>query len=358
MAFTQDVYRRMFIEAIKSNELESVLRTLEELRIAHPSDFVNNDHKGNTVLHLIARMPISVAILDVILHPCNRMYSGRIDSRNSMTDTALSIAAEGACVSVVSGLIDKGADVNDRGNLQKTPLHYACSHYIYPLDYPLDTKHVEQIITILLKNNANINARNVWCQTPLGYGVQAGLLGPVRLLLEHGADMSMPMDRRSLIHSAIIASHGLPSTDAYTGIDMIELLIAYGAEMDTIYQGETPLQLAASGGFRGEIDISRYAVRLLTLVLMEIPSQIEEWSDENSLKTNLAVAMSHHERLGVGSLLNTIPSEQLASILNIMRRDTPPSMASAALYALKERYIRLPILDSDCEVIRDMASSV
>ena len=70
--------------------------------------------------------------------------------------------------------------------------------------------------------------------------------------------------------------------DSHTGLDLIELLIFHGADIDANHKGHTALHLAESGSIpkpmRGgnyNINVGRYAARLLRLILMEIPRQIE-----------------------------------------------------------------------------------
>ncbi|XP_008839951.2 putative ankyrin repeat domain-containing protein 20A5 [Nannospalax galili] len=66
--------------------------------------------------------------------------------------------------------------VHDRDKMQRTALHFACA-YGY-----------EQVVTLLLYNNCEIDALNRNFVTPLMKAVQSWTYGCVTTLLKHGAD--------------------------------------------------------------------------------------------------------------------------------------------------------------------------
>lgn len=85
-------------------------------------------------------------------------------------------------IEIIQILIDAGADLNERCNLsgcdffRSTPLHYAAFY------------KMEHAAIILIKNGADVNARNEAGKTPLHYAASHGQTEIVRRLLEAGAD--------------------------------------------------------------------------------------------------------------------------------------------------------------------------
>ena len=117
--------------------------------------------------------------------------------------TALHVAAKWASVSVERELINHGAEVHVRSTIDMTPLHWACSWGPWLMNSPTHCARRQEIIDLLLENQADINERTLLGQTPLFRGVRSGLVGLVRLLVERGVDMSKEMGDKALVPSAI-----------------------------------------------------------------------------------------------------------------------------------------------------------
>ena len=127
-------------------------------------------------------------------------------------------------------LIEKGADVNAADACGFTALHFAIGNYARIVGY--DT----EIIKLLLRHGATIEAHDVVGCTPLFHAADMGKVHIAKLLFEHGADLrARDKYERTPLHLA--SSSCRP--------DMIQWLIANGANVDAQnYIGDTPLHRA------------------------------------------------------------------------------------------------------------------
>ncbi|MDD9901884.1 MAG: ankyrin repeat domain-containing protein [Alphaproteobacteria bacterium] len=83
---------------------------------------------------------------------------------------------------VVQALLDKGADVNARDDLQATALIYAAVY------------ENQGIMEMLINKGANINASDHCKRTPLYGAISSGSPSVVQLLLDKGADIDAKTD--------------------------------------------------------------------------------------------------------------------------------------------------------------------
>jgi ankyrin repeat protein len=96
-----------------------------------------------------------------------------VNALNSKGESALMLAVLKDHQALAEKLIKKGADVNKTG---WTPLHYAATH-----------GHLA-LISLLLENNAYIDAESPNGTTPLMMAAMYGTPEAVKLLLQEGAD--------------------------------------------------------------------------------------------------------------------------------------------------------------------------
>jgi len=93
--------------------------------------------------------------------------------------TPLVNAILGDQTETVKALIEKGADVNEKGSDNFTPLHWAAYY------------GKTEMVKILLSKGAQVNARSTAYGTPLTIAAQYGFTDVVKVLIEKGADANM-----------------------------------------------------------------------------------------------------------------------------------------------------------------------
>ena len=159
-----------FFEALKTDEAQVVAKVL-----ARGFDPNTLSPDGQYPLVLAIRRP-SPAVLDLLL----RAKGLRAEVRNAKDESPLMLASMAGMVDVCKRLIALDADVNKTG---WAPLHYAAS-----------AGHVE-VIKLLLKHSAYIDAESPNMTTPLMMAAMYGNPQSVELLLEEGADASLKNDK-------------------------------------------------------------------------------------------------------------------------------------------------------------------
>ena len=343
--FTRPYFRHILREAVRENDLEGVVVILDRAREAYPmglADTIDDDGESEeetSVLHVAALSnKCTPLILKTLLHPSNLMFVGLLEDHDESGRTPLQTAAYELNISAMRAFIDRGADVNAVGWRGMTALHHACG-----LNAVCHDQESVDAVTLLLDNHADIDAVNIVGETALCISLEMNLPLTVRLLVERGADISIDPHSMSIIHQAIRGQTHFceDATDTCMQIDMLDLLISRGADMHKLdAENRSVLDRAVVHG-------NRYACRFINLILQEIPTQAEKWSEGNITRRCEAVAMSQIARLGACSGMHTIPREMLDIVLDQMKKGAPVTLASAALYALKERHRYLPIRDID-----------
>ncbi len=153
---------------------------------------------------------------------------GRTDLLNMSNGNAAHITPLMAAVmagnkAMAQFLIDRGADVNFKGQNGDTPLHLAAQ------------KCFQAVIEVLLASRADVKAQNTGGATPLCSAVQSGQVKIVRMLLAAGADGNVHDSKgRTVLNYAI-----------GTSPDIIQALLAAGTNPNTEDSvGRTPLSYA------------------------------------------------------------------------------------------------------------------
>lgn len=152
-----------FFVAIKrddSREIKALLARGFDANTVNP--------QGQYGLYLALQEP-SFEVAEVLMN----WPATNLNAVNSKGESPLMLAALKGYKDIAEKLLEKGADANKTG---WTPLHYAASN-----------SHLE-IISILLENNAYIDAESPNGTTPLMMAAMYGTSEAVNLLLQEGAD--------------------------------------------------------------------------------------------------------------------------------------------------------------------------
>ncbi|KAM6494777.1 Ankyrin repeat-containing domain protein [Amanita muscaria] len=132
-------------------------------------------YQGGTVLHSLALRGHDNLVRELLERTD---ITVTIDAVDDLGCTPLHVASTRGCLAVMEALLDKGANVNEHGT-KGTALHFA-SYF----------GHTD-VIKLLLKRNAYVDARNAVTGTPLHAACYSGRLDAVQLLLESGADVNL-----------------------------------------------------------------------------------------------------------------------------------------------------------------------
>lgn len=158
---------------------------------------------------------------------------------NKDSEELLSWAAKNGHEAVVELLLEKGADLESRNNIGRTPLSLAAE------------KGHEATVKLLLEKGANLESIDHIGRTPLSLAVEKGCKAVVELLLDKGANIELrdkQYDRTPLLWAAVKGHEAV-----------VELLLEKGASLesrDKVY-GWTPLSWAAWHGHEAVVKLIR-----------------------------------------------------------------------------------------------------
>ncbi|MFC1763440.1 ankyrin repeat domain-containing protein [Planctomycetota bacterium] len=151
-----------------------------------------------------------------------------IDERDQLNWTPLHWAAAGGQRDIVEFLIKNGADVNAEGKSKYTPLY-------------VSVRSDTELVNLLLSEGAHVNAgAELQRNTPLHGASSAGRQDVAELLVAHGADIEA---KNSIGQTPLYKA----SRDGHK--ETVEFLISKGADINTPDTGgRTPLMRAQKGG--------------------------------------------------------------------------------------------------------------
>ncbi|TET31458.1 MAG: hypothetical protein E3J72_22340 [Planctomycetota bacterium] len=151
----------------------------------------------------------------------------------------ISAAALSNSMDVMKYLLDKGADINIKGDYRRTAMHLAMGYFLMD-EGEAETK--KRFIELLLKHGADVNARDTQDETPFIRAAICCNEAIVLLLIDHGADL----DARLNTNGASAIHYSFNRQKNY------RILIEKGCNVNAKkLRGQTPLHIAA-GHFDGK----------------------------------------------------------------------------------------------------------
>ena len=260
--------------------------------------------------------------------------------------TPLYEAVTSECPEVVRLLVEHGADVSAKNTDGNTPLHNLCDilHAFVYGKYgemydgvpEIGKLHLDalDVVQLLLHHHTDPSARGKDGNTPLHLAAGAGDNHTVALLIEHGADVSAKNSRG---HTALFRTAPQIDDEAWSGhLHVALMLLEQGADVsDKDNYGNTSLHAAAEYGHcemvrlllnkgadisaenndgKTPIDVSTNRLYGPDWKHEEVTALLR--AEETRQATWGAFMMGQHERLGAGSLINTIPPELAKMILD------------------------------------------
>lgn len=199
---------------------------LVELFLASKFDVNKIDHIGFTALH-IASLRNYPEIVKILINA-----KAKIDKVNKEGQTPLFIAVDLGHKEILKLLLANNADVNKTLQLNKKTCHVL---HVAVAKSSLD------IVKLLIKAKANINAADQEGHTSLYIAVDSGYKEKLELLLANGADVNKP-NVNGITPLARAATKG--------NAKFVEVLIAHNADVDKAnIKGNTALHAASALGF-------------------------------------------------------------------------------------------------------------
>lgn len=249
--------------------------------------------KGLTLLHVATLHEMNDMIESLISHKADSNLQIQLDqAHQNLTEriggfTPLHLAISKGFFDIVETLVKNGANVN-ASSPYGPPLHVACETFYFPAVNKVHRVKNARIARFLVQNGAQIEAINGEKKTPLQRACDNKFEEMVEVLLQEGASFKMKFhQRRSALHYVVGINnsrimklfldqgldpnvkdfreetpliYGSKSSAKGISIDIIELLVEYGADIDAgDLNGVTALHIAA--GFYN-LKIVKYLLKL------------------------------------------------------------------------------------------------
>jgi ankyrin repeat protein len=181
---------------------------------------------GRTALHAAALLPTGATVVKLLLE-----LGADVEARSIVGETPL-FAAASASAESTRLLLDKGANPNAVSQTGSTPLMSVRS---------------SDVVSTLIAHGADAKVRSKRGETALADAASRGDLAACTLLLEKGADVNA-VDYRGYTPLLQAVQYDRDS------IELVKLLLARGANVTAVAEGQTAVSIAAR---RGETELTR-----------------------------------------------------------------------------------------------------
>ena len=245
-------------------------------------------------------------------------HGADVNAQDDTLTSPLHLAEEYGRQQITTMLLEKNANLNSQDNYGQTPLHRLLGSRMY------DDHDSNRVRLLIERHGAEVNRRDTDGQTPLLLALKKGWFRAVRILLEHGADSNVKINTNDNFPWHRLADSLVYDEDEV--LDHAQFLLKLGVEMDTRDKSNgtnpTPLHLA----------IGRNHLKLLAFLLehgadpaaennggqtpMHILSDHRYQSEGDLL--NLAVLLLKH---GAGIAVNRPDKDNETPLLLAIRRD-------------------------------------
>jgi ankyrin repeat protein len=194
------------------------------------------EEKGCTAL-IAASRDGNLAVVKFLLE-----NSANVDHHESCV-SALHAASHFGHLEIAQLLLGRGASVDYFGNdgLYETALHFACK-----------AGHAN-LVTLLLKNEANVHARNKLGWTPLHFASFYGHLAAAQALLQNGANINaiVKYERNGGSDENKGTALHLACSGTTECLELVQLLVQYGVITDAVNgQGKRAIDCAVEKGYK------------------------------------------------------------------------------------------------------------
>ena len=266
-----------------------VYEDIVKLLISNVASLEAKNHRGQTALGVAAfwnnsnivklllskgANPLTLPLDFAILHGFEDAAEYIIQDNSEIINTYLYIhmAIEVENSKIVHLLLSKGANVDARDELKRTPLHLAT-----------ERKNCE-IIQLLLDYNADINAYQRHVLTPLQIAIRLKDIKSTKILLQNGANPNFAPNFQQgyrLIPIHVGVSH--------ESLEIVELLIAYNADLNIKdHRGFTPMHVA----------IHKRNVKMMKgLLLNGAAVDIQDINGNNAFEKALIMDLDHAAKM-------------------------------------------------------------
>jgi uncharacterized protein len=238
-------YYTLFGFHLQKQGLSSLLLVLALLVVFIPA-YVNAQVKGSKISLLVSAggllLYTALVVPRDIIKFNQRVNNGTLVERHGNT-TPLMMAAYKGDLLEMKRLIQNGANVNARNDVNNSALHFAAG--ATPIENQI-YRGSPEAVAYLIQHGADVNAQNKTGITPLMDAIYNNNLESLKILLAHGADVNrVSKYNETALSAAIIRAAGRADMFGNRYRDMAIELLQHGADPNfKDFTGRTPLKAA------------------------------------------------------------------------------------------------------------------